>query len=135
MLISLVKVHDDSWIQCGFSETNASLVRDILKCGKSNYSANEMNSMVTTVIQRSIFAMNNNHHFRSLTDNDKRKLLIKNMNEICLIRGALRFDAARESFKIDLKGNDASFSNKIPVNAEIREDSLKNLYASDNITR
>ena len=92
--------------------------------------------MVTTVIQRGIFAMNNNHHFRSLTNNDRRKLLIKNMNEICLIRGALRFDAARESFKIDLKGNDAHFSNNSPVvNAEIREDSLKNLYASDSITR
>ena len=94
-----------------------------------------MNSMVTTVIQRGIFAMNNNHHFRQLGEGDKKQLLVSNMTEMCLIRGALRFNAATSSFSIDLKGGDKPANDDININAEIRQDSLKNLYASEDITR
>ena len=63
-----------------------------------------------------------------------KKLLMKNMTEMCLIRGALRFNVARKSFVIDLKGEDRP-SVETPVQAEIKQDSLRNLYASEGITR
>ena len=135
MIDHMVKVYNESWEQLCFSEKNARLVQEILGSKKEKYSAAEMNSMVTTVIQRGIFAMNNNHHFRQLGEGDKKQLLVSNMTEMCLIRGALRFNAATSSFSIDLKGGDKPANDDININAEIRQDSLKNLYASEDITR
>ena len=134
MVEHLVKIYQQSWEQFTFSESNASLVQEILSKDKRKYSSSEMNSMVTTVIQRGIFGMNNNHHFSRLSGADRKMLLVKNMSEMCLIRGALRFNTARKSFIIDLKGSDKP-AEVSKVNAEIKQDSLNNLYASDGITR
>ena len=134
MVDHLVKVYEDSWEQFTFSDSNSKLVQEILNSRKEKYSSAEMNSMVTTVIQRGIFGMNNNHHFGQLTGGDRKLLLFKNMSEMCLIRGALRFNVSNKSFMIDLKGSDKP-ENVTSVNAEIRQDSLRNLYASEDITR
>ena len=134
MVEHMVAMYDSSWEVLTFSERNAKLVQEILNTEKKKYSSTEMNSMVNTVIQRGIFAMNSNHHFRQLGEEDRKKLLMKNMTEMCLIRGALRFNVARKSFVIDLKGEDRP-SVETPVQAEIKQDSLKNLYASEGITR
>ena len=72
--------------------------------------------------------------FEQISVTDKTSLLKKNMTEMCLIRGALRFNVARKSFVIDLKGEDRP-SVETPVQAEIKQDSLRNLYASEGITR
>ena len=134
MVDHMVAIYDSSWEVLTFSERNAKLVQEILNTEKKKYSSKEMNSMVNTVIQRGIFAMNSNHHFRQLGEDDRKKLLMKNMTEMCLIRGALRFNVARKSFVIDLKGEDRP-NVETPVQAEIKQDSLKNLYASEGITR
>merc|ERR1719410_906920 len=133
MVEHMVAMYDSSWEVLTFSERNAKLVQEILNTEKKKYSSKEMNSMVNTVIQRGIFAMNSNHHFRQLGEDDRKKLLMKNMTEMCLIRGALRFNVARKSFVIDLKGEDRP-NVETPVQAEIKQDSLKNLYASEGIT-
>ena len=133
MVDHMVAMYDSSWEVLTFSERNAKLVQEILNTEKKKYSSTEMNSMVNTVIQRGIFAMNSNHHFRQLGEEDRKKLLMKNMTEMCLIRGALRFNVARKSFVIDLKGEDRP-NVGTPVQAEIKQDSLKNLYASEGIT-
>ena len=135
MVEHMVQVYDSSWEVLCFSEKNSKLVQEILNNDKRRYSASEMNAMVTTVIQRGIFALNKNHHFGKLTEGDKKKLLVKNMTEMCLIRGALRFNVARKSFVIDLKGEDKPANVDTPLNAEIKQDSLRNLYASEDITR
>ena len=134
MVDHMVSMYDSSWEVLCFSERNAKLVQEILNTEKQKYSASEMNSMVNTVIQRGIFAMNSNHHFCQLGEQDRKKLLTKNMTEMCLIRGALRFNVARKSFVIDLKGEDRP-NVETPVQAEIKQDSLQNLYASEGITR
>lgn len=133
MVEHMVAMYDSSWEVLTFSERNSKLVQEILNTEKKKYSSTEMNSMVNTVIQRGIFAMNSNHHFRQLGEEDRKKLLMKNMTEMCLIRGALRFNVARKSFVIDLKGEDRP-SVETPVQAEIKQDSLRNLYASEGIT-
>ena len=135
MVEHMVQVYDSSWEVLCFSEKNSKLVQEILNNDKRRYSASEMNAMVTTVIQRGIFALNKNHHFGKLSEGDKKKLLVKNMTEMCLIRGALRFNVARKSFVIDLKGEDKPANVDTPLNAEIKQDSLRNLYASEDITR
>merc|ERR1719410_1598551 len=134
MVEHMVAMYDSSWEVLTFSERNAKLVQEILNTEKKKYSSTEMNSMVNTVIQRGIFAMNSNHHFRQLGEDDRKKLLMKNMTEMCLIRGALRFNVARKSFVIDLKGEDRPANVDTPLNAEIKQDSLRNLYASEDIT-
>merc|ERR1711915_852232 len=93
-------VYEASKEMIHFSDENIFLSDKILgKSEKHNYSASEMNSMVATVIKKNIFMMSDNPFFKGLTFGDRKKLLSKNMTEMCHIRGALRFNAANKSFQ------------------------------------
>merc|ERR1719400_1719480 len=86
-----------------------------------------MNEMVNTVIKRNIYFMEKIHHFSVLPYEDKKKLLTKNMTEMCHIRGAIKFNPHTASFDMDPRGQ---LSPK-----GITQESIKNLYSSVNTAR
>ena len=123
---ALMEVYEDSKEKISFSEANESMLRGISRHGGA-YSASEMNEMVNTVIKRNIYFMENIHHFSVLPHDDKRKLLTKNMTEICHIRGALKFNPKTASFDMEPRGQ--------PCPKVITQESIKNLYSSVNTAR
>jgi len=120
---TIIKVYQDSKEKISFSDANESLMRGI-SCHSGAYSASEMNEMVNTVIKRNIYFMEKIHHFSVLSYEDKKKLLTKNMTEMCHIRGAIKFNPETSSFDMDPRGQPG-----------ITQESIKNLYSSVNIAR
>ena len=74
-----------------FSENNHALWEKIFgKEEKHAYSANEISSLVSTLIKKNIFFIESNYFFKQLPPGDQHALLSKNMTEMCHLRGALR---------------------------------------------
>ena len=74
-----------------FSENNHALWEKIFgKEEKHAYSANEISSLVSTLIKKNIFFIESNYFFKQLPPGDQHGLLSKNMTEMCHLRGALR---------------------------------------------
>ena len=74
-----------------FSENNHALWEKIFgKEEKHAYSANEISSLVSTLIKKNIFFIESNFFFKQLPPGDQHGLLSKNMTEMCHLRGALR---------------------------------------------
>jgi len=83
-----------------FSENNHALWEKIFgKEEKHAYSANEISSLVSTLIKKNIFFIESNYFFKQLPPGDQHGLLSKNMTEMCHLRGALRFDPSKGSFQ------------------------------------
>ena len=122
---ALMEVYEGSKEKISFSDANERMLRGISHNG-SAYSASEMNEMVNTVIKRNIYFMENTHHFSVLSHEDKRKLLTKNMTEMCHIRGALKFNPKTASFDMEPRGQPCP---------RITQESIKNLYSSVNTAR
>ena len=76
-----------------FSENNHALWDKIFnKEEKHAYSANEISSLVSTLIKKNIFFIESNFFFKQFPPNDQHALLAKNMTEMCHLRGALRHE-------------------------------------------
>ena len=76
-----------------FSENNHALWDKIFnKEEKHAYSANEISSLVSTLIKKNIFFIESNFFFKQFPPNDQHALLAKNMTEMCHLRGALRYE-------------------------------------------
>ena len=125
-------VYEASKEMIHFSDENIFLWNKVF--GASEYSANEMNSLVATVIKKNIFMMGDNPFFKNLTLDDRRKLLFKNMTEMCHVRGALRFNASNKSFQWYYTAKDRQ-QNASPMKKDIGEDAIKNLYNSTEAAR
>ena len=123
---ALMDVYEDSKEKISFSDANECMLRGISRHSAA-YSASEMNEMVNTVIKRNIYFMENINHFSVLSHEDKRKLLTKNMTEMCHIRGALKFNPKTASFDMEPRGQ--------PSPKVITQESIKNLYSSVNTAR
>jgi len=131
-LVHLMSVYEASKEMIHFSDENIFLWNKVF--GKSEYSANEMNSLVATVIKKNIFMMGDNPFFKNMTFDDRRKLLFKNMTEMCHIRGSLRFNASNKSFQWYYTAKDRQ-QNASPQKKDIGEDAIKNLYNSEEAAR
>ena len=76
-----------------FSENNHALWDKIFnKEEKHAYSANEISSLVSTLIKKNIFFIESNFFFKQFPPSDQHALLAKNMTEMCHLRGALRYE-------------------------------------------
>jgi len=117
---SLMRVYKASQEMSHLSDENSFLWDEVF--GKSHYSAHEMNSLVATVIKKNIFMMSDNPFFKNISFDDRRKLLFKNMTEMCHIRGSLRFNASNKSFQSGPYKN-------------IGEDDIRNFYNSKKAAR
>jgi len=70
------------------------------------YSASDLVNVIYTLIDKINFFMAKNDNFQSLRQNDRTKLLHQNMNEICQLRGAIRFDIKTKNFEWYLSTKD-----------------------------
>jgi len=131
-VVHLMCVYEASKEMIHFSDENIFLWNKVF--GKSEYSANEMNSLVATVIKKNIFMMGDNPFFKNITFDDRKKLLFKNMTEMCHVRGALRFNANNKSFQWYYTAKDRQ-QNASPLKKDIGEDAIKNLYNSTEAAR
>ena len=76
-----------------FSENNHALWDKIFnKEEKHAYSANEISSLVSTLIKKNIFFIESNFFFKQFPPSDQHALLAKNMTEMSHLRGALRYE-------------------------------------------
>lgn len=131
-VVHLMCVYEASKEMIHFSDENIFLWDKVF--GKTDYSANEMNSLVATVIKKNIFMMGDNPFFKNISFNDRKKLLSKNMTEMCHVRGALRFNTSNKSFEWYYTSKD-KHQNGSPQNKDIGEDAIKNLYSSTEAAR
>jgi len=135
-VVHMMCVYEASKEMIHFSDENVILSDKIFgKTEKHNYSANEMNSLVSTVIKKNIFFMSDNPFFKNLSLNDRKKLLGKNMTEMCHVRGALRFNPNNKSFQWYFSSKDKPQPGSFTQNSDIGEDALKNLYSSKEAAR
>ena len=82
-----------------FSENNHALWDKIFnKEEKHAYSANEISSLVSTLIKKNIFFIESNFFFKQFPPSDQHALLAKNMTEMCHLRGALRYEDESDVF-------------------------------------
>jgi hypothetical protein len=131
-VVHLLCVYEASKEMIHFSEENIFLWDKVF--GKTGYSANEMNSLVATVIKKNIFMMSDNTFFKNISFNDRKRLLFKNMTEMCQVRGALRFNASNKSFQWYYTSKDRQKIGS-PQNKDIGEDAIKTLYNSTEAAR
>eukprot|EP00092_Neocalanus_flemingeri_P011977 GFUD01012911.1.p1 GENE.GFUD01012911.1~~GFUD01012911.1.p1 ORF type:complete len:805 (+),score=136.26 GFUD01012911.1:396-2810(+) len=132
-VVHMMCVYEASKEMIHFSDEHVFLSDKIF--GKTGYSANEMNSMVSTVIKKNIFFMSDNPFFKKLTFNDRKKLLSKNMTEMCHVRGALRFNVNNKSFQWYSSSKDKPEIGKSIPKPDIGEDAIKTLYSSTEAAR
>ena len=135
-VVHMMCVYEASKEMIHFSDENLFLSDKIFgKPEKHDYSLNEMNSLVSTVIKKNIFFMGDNHFFKNLSFNDRKKLLSKNMTEMCHVRGALRFNVNNKSFQWYFSSKDKPQTGVSAPNADIGEDAIKSLYSSKEAAR
>ena len=84
-------VYETSKEMLNFSDETNFLYGHVEQSVDNTFSASDMNSMIITLVKKNIYCLESNPHFKNLTTEDKRKLLSKNLTEMSLIRGALRF--------------------------------------------
>jgi len=136
IVVHMMCVYEASKEMIHFSDENIFLSDKILgKSEKHNYSASEMNSMVATVIKKNIFMMSDNPFFKGLTFGDRKKLLSKNMTEMCHIRGALRFNAANKSFQWYLTSKEKTTNGMCSPKKDIGQGAIETLYNSKEAAR
>lgn len=130
-------VYKASLEMINFSEDNSLLWDKVFrKEVNQNYSAVEMNSLVTTLIKKNIFFMEANCFFKMLPHGDRRKLLSKNMPEMCQLRGALRFDVNQKNFRWYFNSTDRGLmKEQQPTKAVIEEGDLGAFYSSKEAAR
>lgn len=132
-VVHMMCVYEASKEMIHFSDENIFLWDKVF--GKSDYSANQMNSLVATIIKKNIFMMGDNPFFKNISFNDRKKLLSKNMTEMCHVRGALRFNVSNKSFQWYYTSKDKNQHGNCPPNKDIGEDAIKNLYSSTEAAR
>lgn len=132
-VVHMMCVYEASKEMIHFSDENIFLWDKVF--GKSDYTANQMNSLVATVIKKNIFMMGDNPFFKNISFNDRKKLLSKNMTEMCHVRGALRFNVSNKSFQWYYTSKDKNQQGNCPPNKDIGEDAIKNLYSSTEAAR
>jgi len=131
----IVDLYEASKEMISFSENNHALWDKIFnKEEKHAYSANEISSLVSTLIKKNIFFIESNFFFKQFPPNDQHALLAKNMTEMCHLRGALRFDPSKGSFQWYFNQKDQ----RDPVKTQgksITEGDISNFYSSSEAAK
>jgi len=133
-------VYEASKELISFSDENTFIWEKLFQeTGDKNqaYSSKDISELVKTVIKKNIFFLEANSYFKKLCVEDKSSILRKNMNEMCQLRGALRFDPRDKKFLwyFNQKDHQKARQDISQDKKEIDEGDLKSLYKCKNAAR